>query len=191
MSLPDKSSAGATPCSGCLDLRPELYQSLRDVNPSLFKFFGSPKHKDIRYYISSFSGIEKASNGGCKFCSILVQGMRHFWNLDAVAKSISRETSDGADCDEEMEYSDDEPGIASSISGNEVEDIYHPCIEIRPRRGLVVSVVSRCGELLTMLHVLSGGRSDLNFHRFHFGQVRAPLQFYSISGTKAQFCYKF
>lgn len=171
MALPHSSTAGANPCPGCLDLRPELYRRLWDPNGYQIDKFPSIKCVDTHYYISSFSRIEEMSKGGCKFCCILDQGMRHFWDLAAIAPSIHDSNSHAADSDEEED---------SSSSGNDDEYFYRPCIEIRPRKGLLVSVIHLSDNMV------SDDCTKFHYPDVHFGTVRAPLEFYSISGKKTQ-----
>lgn len=175
MALPHSSTAGANPCPGCLDLRPELYRQLLVNYDHSLDDFPSIKYVDTHYYISSFSRIEEMSKGGCKFCSILDQGMRHFWDLTAIAPSIHNPNSHIADSDEEED---------SGSSGNDDEYFYRPCIEIRPGKGLLVSVIHRKDYFGA--YMVSDDRTKFNFPEEQFGKVRAPLEFYSISGNKPQ-----
>lgn len=67
---------------------------------------------------------------------------------------------------------------ALHLYSDDAMEFYFPCIEIRPGRGLLISLIHGNYEIL-------GDRTNFVSPKDHFRRVRAPLEFYSINGKKA------
>lgn len=143
----------ASACQTCLDLNYDLFEELSGnfsypLNPS----------NSLHYHISSLNRLSASAQRGCRYCSILYQGISLFWgeagNNEVEDNEVEGDNEVGGDNDEqadkesveeeeeqEDEYEDiKERGYENSDDddSNEDEKPYSIFIEIEPGKPLAV-----------------------------------------------------
>ncbi|KKY19070.1 putative het domain-containing protein [Diplodia seriata] len=192
-------AARSMSCPACLDLDYDRYDiPLRE--PYFYE------GQSLRYHITSFWELEQRATQGCKFCDVLHRGISAVWDVAAVGltdhavsereQQLRRSTwpIPGTLHHHQHERRDSKMIEMASYRPRQRADMrraeedehtkfYRPCIELRPGRSVLVShalykrVVPTEGGNGYKL-----GQNPLEFEHF---MRRAPLEFYTLSGTRS------
>ncbi|OCK76999.1 hypothetical protein K432DRAFT_395963 [Lepidopterella palustris CBS 459.81] len=130
-------------CPTCLNLNYDLFEELKPRHYDSFDL-----SNQLRYHISSINDPSASSQGGCRNCSILYQGITLFWGEtgeDEVEEDDDEEADEesikGIKEDQEQDHENEDPkehGYEHEDGGQDGNP-YRIFIEIRP--GILLTVL--------------------------------------------------